>query len=89
MERRACSRVASGDRASAWAASKDRVLRLERNRYAEVPRLGSLARDDSKIMTVAEVAALLQVHRITIYRLIAKGELHPFKIGQRLALQSK
>jgi len=40
-------------------------------------------------MTVAEVAALLQVHRITIYRLIAKGELHPFKIGQRLALQSK
>ena len=37
-------------------------------------------------MTVAEVAAYLRVHRITIYRLVVKGVLHPFKVGRVLRI---
>jgi excisionase family DNA binding protein len=33
-------------------------------------------------MTVAEVADYLRVHRTTIYRMIASGELRPFKVGR-------
>ena len=33
-------------------------------------------------MTVTDVAKFLHVHRITIYRLIRGGELHPFKVGR-------
>ena len=33
-------------------------------------------------MTVTDVATLLHLHRITIYRLIAIGKLRPFKIGR-------
>ncbi len=34
------------------------------------------------VMTVIDVAAYLRVHRITVYRLIGKGTLHPFKVGR-------
>jgi len=33
-------------------------------------------------MTMNDVAAYLQVPRITIYRLVAKGQLPAFKIGR-------
>lgn len=33
-------------------------------------------------MKVAEVAAYLHVHRATIYRLIDRGLLRPFKVGR-------
>jgi excisionase family DNA binding protein len=32
-------------------------------------------------MTLDEVAAYLRAHRVTISRLVAKGLLHPFKMG--------
>jgi excisionase family DNA binding protein len=35
-----------------------------------------------EILTVDEVAAFLRVHRITVYRLIASGKLHPFRVGR-------
>jgi excisionase family DNA binding protein len=34
-----------------------------------------------RIMTIAEVAEYLQVHRSTIYRLVHKGQIPAFKIG--------
>jgi len=33
-------------------------------------------------MTVEELASFLKVHRITIYRLLARGELPGFKVGK-------
>jgi excisionase family DNA binding protein len=38
--------------------------------------------NDDAVMTVSEVAEYLHVHRITIYRLIEKGRLRPFRIGR-------
>jgi excisionase family DNA binding protein len=34
-----------------------------------------------RIMTVAEVAEYLKVHRATIYRMAGKGKIPAFKIG--------
>ena len=34
------------------------------------------------VMTVNEVAEFLRIHRITIYRMIENGQLHPFRIGR-------
>jgi excisionase family DNA binding protein len=45
--------------------------------------------DDRSIMTVTEVADFLQVHPITIYRLIRKAILHPFKIGHMWRIDRK
>ena len=38
--------------------------------------------DERSIMTVPEVAQFLHFHRVTIYRLIEEGTLHPFKVGR-------
>ncbi len=40
--------------------------------------------DDKQIMTAHEVAAYLRLHRVTVYRLVAEGRLHPFKVGRLL-----
>ena len=37
-----------------------------------------------KIMTISEVAELLKVHPITVYRLIKQGKLPYFRIGRIL-----
>jgi excisionase family DNA binding protein len=34
-------------------------------------------------MTVSEVAEFLHVHRMTVYSLMAAGQLHGFKVGRR------
>jgi len=36
---------------------------------------------DPKTMTLKQVAELLQVHRMAIYRLVKKGKLHPLLLG--------
>ncbi len=36
---------------------------------------------ESKVITIAELAEYLRVHRSTIYRLLKKGQLPDFKIG--------
>ena len=35
----------------------------------------------SRVMTVPEVAEFLKVHRTTIYRMVRKGQIPSFKIG--------
>ncbi len=35
----------------------------------------------AKVMTVNELSDYLRVHRLTIYRLLKKGEIPGFKIG--------
>jgi len=37
---------------------------------------------DPQILTLKQVAAVLHVHTVTIYRLIKKGKLHPFRVGR-------
>ena len=38
--------------------------------------------NEDKIMTVSEIAEYMNVHRITIYRLLKTGTLPGFKIGR-------
>ena len=37
-----------------------------------------------EVLTVKEMAALLKVHRSTVYRMVRKGELPAFKVGSGL-----
>ena len=37
--------------------------------------------DDSQIMTVEEVADFLKLSKITIYKLVKKGQLPGFRVG--------
>ncbi len=39
------------------------------------------ARDNSQIMTVEEVAAYLKLSKITVYKLVKKGQLPGFRVG--------
>jgi excisionase family DNA binding protein len=41
-----------------------------------------------EILTVAEVAILLRLHPTTIYRLVKRGELPGFKIGDNWRISS-
>lgn len=38
-------------------------------------------RDNSQIMTVEEVAEFLKLSKITIYKLVKKGQLPGFRVG--------
>ena len=40
--------------------------------------------EDKSILTTKEVAEYFNLHRLTIYGLVAEGKLHPFKIGRLL-----
>jgi putative molybdopterin biosynthesis protein len=44
---------------------------------------------ESPVLTVHEIAELLRVHPITVYRLVARGELRPFKLGRMLRFDRK
>jgi excisionase family DNA binding protein len=37
----------------------------------------------SVLMTIGEVARYLRIHRSTVYRLVRKGELPAFKVGDQ------
>jgi len=45
-------------------------------------------KDNVKVLTVAEVAALLRVHRSTISRYAKSGELRSYLIGNRRLFRS-
>jgi excisionase family DNA binding protein len=36
---------------------------------------------ESPMLTAHEVADLLRVHQLTVYRLIRNGKLHPLQVG--------
>jgi putative molybdopterin biosynthesis protein len=42
--------------------------------------------ENKKVYTVKDVASLLQVKEITVRRMIARGDLKAFKIGNRFRL---
>lgn len=41
------------------------------------------------LLTLKDVMTRLKVSRATIYRLIERGELHPFKIGHSLRFEEQ
>lgn len=44
---------------------------------------------ESKFMTVKEVAELLQLNRMTIYRYIRAGKLTAYKVGKDLRIKKE
>lgn len=38
----------------------------------------------TQLLTINEVAAMLAVHRDTVYNLVRRGHLHPVRVGARL-----
>jgi len=40
-----------------------------------------MADNDSKVMTVEEIAEYLRVHKSTVYRLLRRGGIPAFKLG--------
>ena len=40
-----------------------------------------MAKDSSQIMTVEEVAAFLKLSKITVYKLVKKGQIPGFRVG--------
>ncbi|MHB8383238.1 MAG: helix-turn-helix domain-containing protein [Candidatus Binataceae bacterium] len=45
--------------------------------------------DFGKILTIAEVAQILRMHRNTVYRLVKRGDLPGFKIGDNWRVDEK
>lgn len=41
------------------------------------------------VFTAREIAEILRVHPTTVYRLVASGKLHPFRIGRNLRFEQK
>lgn len=44
-----------------------------------IPRIGAAASD---LLTVAEVAGIMRVSKMTIYRLVKSGQLHAMRVGR-------
>lgn len=49
--------------------------------------MGSGTLPDSPLMTVAEVAEVLRVSRMTVYRLIKGGELTAIRVGKNYRIR--
>ncbi|HVL81694.1 MAG TPA: helix-turn-helix domain-containing protein [Actinomycetota bacterium] len=43
----------------------------------------------SKLLTVAEVAAVMRVSRMTVYRLIRRGQLRAIKVGRNYRVREE
>jgi len=42
---------------------------------------GELSASSNELMTLKEVAALIRVHRVTVRKMVMRGELPAFRIG--------
>lgn len=51
--------------------------------------MGSGSLPDSPLMTVAEVAEVLRVSRMTVYRLIKAGELTAIRVGKNYRVRRR
>lgn len=51
-------------------------------------RGGALA-DGARFLTVAEVASLMRVSKMTVYRLVHSGELPAVRVGRSFRVQAK
>jgi len=58
-------------------------------RTAFAPRGNAPAHSFGKILTIAEVAQILRMHRNTVYRLVKRGDLPGFKIGDNWRVDEK
>jgi excisionase family DNA binding protein len=52
------------------------------------PAINELMNKMGEILTVAEVAILLRLHPTTVYRLVKRGDLPGFKIGDNWRISS-
>lgn len=59
----------------------------DRNEFAE-PRAAG-ANSASQFLTVAEVAALMRVSKMTVYRLVHNGELPAVRVGRSFRVHAK
>ncbi|HJC28993.1 MAG TPA: helix-turn-helix domain-containing protein [Candidatus Dietzia intestinipullorum] len=50
---------------------------------------GAQAGGGSQFLTVAEVAALMRVSKMTVYRLVHSGELPAVRVGRSFRVHSK
>ncbi len=50
---------------------------------------GGSAAGGSQFLTVAEVAALMRVSKMTVYRLVHSGELPAVRVGRSFRVHSK
>ncbi|WP_018177296.1 helix-turn-helix domain-containing protein [Jongsikchunia kroppenstedtii] len=55
---------------------------------ANKPAVGPTG-DGKQFLTVAEVAALMRVSKMTVYRLIKSGELPAVQVGRSFRIHSK
>ncbi|MFT3661127.1 MAG: helix-turn-helix domain-containing protein [Gordonia sp. (in: high G+C Gram-positive bacteria)] len=60
---------------------------VERNEFAEA-RVAN-ANSASQFLTVAEVAALMRVSKMTVYRLVHSGELPAVRVGRSFRVHAK
>lgn len=50
---------------------------------------GAQASNGSQFLTVAEVASLMRVSKMTVYRLVHSGELPAVRVGRSFRVHSK
>ncbi|MEZ5210358.1 MULTISPECIES: helix-turn-helix domain-containing protein [unclassified Gordonia (in: high G+C Gram-positive bacteria)] len=59
----------------------------DRNDFADARTAG--ASSASQFLTVAEVAALMRVSKMTVYRLVHNGELPAVRVGRSFRVHAK
>lgn len=67
--------------------SKNGQIRIDQEGVSDIFSFSKLT-DNVKILTVAEAAQLLRVHRSTISRYAKSGELRSYQIGNRRLFRS-
>lgn len=71
-------------RAGLWRPPDD-------GRYARCGRKDEMARDEPgiRLLTVAEVAGVMRVSRMTVYRLIRRGQLKAVRVGRNYRVREE
>src|SRR6266851_8085815 len=62
-----------------WCAESGQVLGFVRKRQ---PMAGETPLSDVRFLTVAEVALIMRVSKMTVYRLVHSGELEAIRVGR-------
>lgn len=79
---------AGGEAGGAMSAeSTVHDMAAEPNKRANAPEGASLA--EMRFLTVAEVATLMRVSRMTVYRLVHSGELPAVRVGRSFRVHER
>lgn len=81
---RACLESAGGE-----AERPRRVPRRYENFMASASKSGDNAGGGTQFLTVAEVASLMRVSKMTVYRLVHNGELPAVRVGRSFRVHAK